>query len=320
MKISSALRRSQIRKIYELLAESFRITITDISEEIGIDRSTAGNRTNEAFDKGYILEPNVRKKSYSPFVEYIYFVDCKDPLRLYLEYGEDERITYHAVMEGFANLWVISKEEIDIEGNVLISGPRSDYHVAVAPDRSWNTAIKIMDEKIEKFDPDKYEPKGTLQTHWDEPIEWDEKDEILFRYFKYDLRKPVTPLIRGFSVASEKFKSWLRKLSECCTVFTRYFPETIEAYDSYIFVFETDYEDFIIDLFSELPTSSMFFKVSNKLVVYASIDRRLTRNVKMQVTDVSKLHIPLLVRSLLKKGIVKSEVHAIVAYHWGKSI
>jgi hypothetical protein len=34
-----------------------------------------------------------------------------------------------------------------------------------------------------------------------------------------------------------------------------------------MFMFETDYEDFIVDLFSELPTSTFFFKVANKLFV-----------------------------------------------------
>jgi len=36
----------------------------------------------------------------------------------------------------------------------------------VAPDHSWKTAIKIMEEKIEELDPEKYERKGTIQTHW----------------------------------------------------------------------------------------------------------------------------------------------------------
>jgi len=271
MKIPPELRMAQLRRIYEVLIQNFRITITDISKDLGIDRTTARNRVREAFDEGYISEPNVRKKSYLPFIEHVYFVHCKDPLEQYLRFSEDERIVYHAVMDGFANLWVISKEEIDIEGDILISGPRSDYHVAFAPNHSWKTAVKIMKEKVEKFDPDKYEPKGIIQIHWDETIEWDEEDEILYRYFKYDLRKPVTPLKREYSIATRKFKDWLKKLPEYCTIITRYFPGKRSSYDSYIFVFETDYEDFVIDLFSELPTSSLFFKVSNKLILYAYV-------------------------------------------------
>jgi len=321
VRTTSEEKKRQYYIIYRLLDENPRVFPSAISKVIRIRPKTAGNRVREAFDEGYISEPNVRKNSYLPFVEYVYFVRCEDSLEQYLKFSEDERIVYHAVMDGFANLWVISKEEIDIEGDVLISGPRSDYHVAFAPNHSWKTAVKIMEEKVEKFDPDKYGPKGIIQTHWDETVEWDEKDEILYRYFKYDLRKPVDPVRKKHRINTVKFKDCLKKLPEYCTVYTRYFPEGILGYDSYIFVFETDYEDFIIDLFSELPTTSMFFRVSNKLILLAYIQKQFLRNGDNRpISDVSELHIPLLIRNLLKKGIIKSEGHAIVNYHWGKSI
>ena len=224
-------------------------------------------------------------------------------------------------MDGFANFYVISKEKIDIEGDILISGPRSDYHVSFAPNHSWKTAIKIMEEKKEKFDPDKYEPRGTIQTHWDVTIEWDKKDEILFRYFKYDLRKPMERIRKKHRISGRMGMNWLKKLPEYCTIITRFYPEKRSSYDPYFFIFETDYEDFIIELFSELPTSTLFFKVSDKLIVHAYIERKSVRDDDIQpVSDVSALHIPLLIRSLLKKGIIKSRAHAIVNYHWGKSI
>jgi len=244
-------KKRQYYTIYGLLNENPRILPSAISKILRIRPKTARNRVHEAIDKGYMSKPNIRKRSYSNFKEYVYFVRCEDPLGLYLRYGEDGRIVYHAVMDGFANLWVISKEEIDIEGDVLISGLRSDYHVSIAPDHSWKTAIKIMEERIEEFDPDKYEPRGIIQTHWDETVEWDETDEILYGYFKYDLRKPLDPIRKEeYSITTKKFKDWLKKLPEYCTIITRYFPEKSSSYDSYIFVFETDYEDFIIDLFS----------------------------------------------------------------------
>ena len=93
-----------------------------------------------------------------------------------------------------------------------------------------------------------------------------------------------------------------------------------KIYDPYIFVFETDYEDFIIDLFSELPTSCLFFKVSGKLVLYAYVDREQVKSIDLHVPDISKMHIPLLIRNLIKKGIIKSKERAAVAYHWRKDI
>ncbi|MBU7000643.1 MAG: hypothetical protein HXS51_07765 [Theionarchaea archaeon] len=36
--------------------------------------------------------------------------------------------------------------------------------------------------------------------------------------------------------------------------------------------------------------------------------------------DINRLHIPLLVRELLKRGIIKSEAHALVQCYWRKDL
>jgi hypothetical protein len=112
--------------------------------------------------------------------------------------------------------------------------------------------------------------------------------------------------------------SFMEKVPECCTIVTYFFPESINSYDSCLFKLETKYEDFIIDLFSLLPTSCLFFKVSDKLFVYAYLDRKSLRNFDSNPNDISQLHISLMLRELKKKGIVQSWDRAIVAYHWRK--
>jgi hypothetical protein len=192
-------------------------------------------------------------------------------------------------------------------------------HVSFAPPHSWEEAKKIMWEKVEKFDFEHYEPKGIIKTHWDEQIEWGEEDEILYRYFKYDLRKPLNPLIKKRHTKNNIY-NWLKKLPECCSIITKYYPQTRSAYDPYIFVFETDYEDFIIDVFSEIPTSPVFFKVSDKLVLYAYVARDFLRVNNQPISNITRVHIPLLIRRLLREGIIKNEMHALVDYYWTKDI
>jgi hypothetical protein len=250
----------------------------------------------------------------------MYFVNCEDALESYLELIEDENVVYHATMNGFANLWVISKEKMIIEGNLIAGGPLSDYHVSYAPDHSWETAVEIMNKEVKNFRPEDYEPKGIIKTHFDETVKWDKEDEILYRYFKDNLRRPSTPIFKEYSIKGEKISEWFDRLPECCSIITKYYPETRAVYDPYIFVFETDYEDFIIDLFSELPTSSLFFKVSNKLVLYAFLIKKFLRSSELSVPDIRKLYIPLLIRELSKKEIIRSKAHAIVNYHWKKDI
>ena len=152
--------KRQYRVIYELICGNPRIEVTAISKELKKDWATASNRVREAFDKGYIIGPQIRERSYSNLGEYVYLVNCQDPLEMFLQYTEDQNIVYHARMDGFANLWVISKEKIVIEGNILVGGLRSDYHISYAPDHSWKTSMEIMWEKVRNFNPDDYQQKG----------------------------------------------------------------------------------------------------------------------------------------------------------------
>lgn len=311
--------RQQYRVIFELLDREPRIYIKDIALKLRIDPNTASNRFAKALTEKYFSLPQVRKCSYRNMIEHVYFVDCRNPLELFRQCQKDSNVIYNATMSGFASMWIITKEKIDIEGTV-INGPRSDYHVSYPPNYSWKEAIQIMQRKAETFNLREYQPKRIIRNHWNEPIEWDTTDEILYREFKYDLRKKFTSIMRTHHISANRIYRFLGRVHECCTVFTRYFPESIMAYDPYLFMLETDYEDFVIELFSELPTSSFFFKVADKLFLYANIERTSIREPGRHMSDISQLDIPLLVEGLLKKGILKSEEHTLVEYYWAKPL
>lgn len=313
-------RRSQYRAIYELLFQNPRIYIKTISSKLGADPAVTGRRMKEAFDLGYIAGPEIRKRSYANLKEYMYFVNYTSSVKPFLTLMQDETITYHATMSGFANFWIISKKEIHVEDGLVVGGPRSDYYMSFAPGHSWETALQVMRKKVDTFQPGDYEPKGTIKTRWDENVEWNATDEILFREFKHNLRKKLSPVMKKHQVSGEKLYDWLGRLTECCTITTSFFPDGFSTYDSYLFMFETDYEDFVIDLFSELPTSSLFFKVSNRLFLYAQVSGRLVRFVNIQDSRIGQLQIPLLMEDLLEKGILRSEAHAIMEYDWWKNL
>ena len=308
--------KGQFRSIYEILWEDPRILNRNMTSKIGKD---AGKILKEALEYQYIIGPQARKKSFQNLREYVYIAKCDNPELLYLEYLKDENVIYHAKMIGFCNLFLITKEKFNLVGDIIVEGFRSDYYVSHPPDHSWETAIEIIRKETEMFDAANYLPVNYINNHLDTSIEWSEEDELLYSYFKYDLRKPLTPVMRKLKVSKDKIYNFLERLPETCTVFTDYYPESISAYDPYLFMFETDYEDFIIELFSELPTTSSFFKVSDKLFALMHLPQDFVRTTNYQKTS-NLLFVPLIVIDLLKKGIIKKGEYAIVQNSWAKDL
>jgi len=319
MRVSLETKKKKYRMIYEMICEDLRISYGSIAETLQLDWKTAWERTREAFDEQYILGPQLRRRSYRNTKEYVYFFRSKNSVESFLKYVKNMDVVYHATMFGFSDMWIVSKKKIEIEEDILIEGFCSDYHVSFPPDRLWGAAIDVIQEKVERFDPTAYSPQGIIKTHFDEEIEWDEKDELLFRYFKYNMRKPLGPLIGGKQISKDKIYKFLARLPETCTVATAFCPDTLTAYDPCLLMFETDYEDFIIELFSELPSTSIFFKVGDKLFADVHAPKHIVRSPDIRVL-INKLHIPFLINDLTKRGIINSAGQAIVTYSWGKDL
>jgi hypothetical protein len=316
MRSRSVESKKDYRLIFELLKETPRVSQKDCARIIKIRPSSAVLRMREAFNEGYITGPQIRKKSFKNFPEYMYFIKSDNPIQLYRKFATNEHVFYHAIMDGFANTWAITDEILDIDEKVVLWGRRSDFYISFPPDHSWDHAIKVMQGMIDRFNPETYTPKNLIETHWDEEIKWDDRDEILFKEFKYNLRKPVVPIMKKRRIYNKKIREWLERLHECFTVFTCYFPNKLPMYDSFLFMFETDYEDFVVELFSQLPSTTYFFRVSGKLFMYARIERRYMNATFSSISDVRRLQVPLLILELLEKGIIKSEEHASVECFW----
>ena len=317
MRTTPDQRMRQYRIIYEILVGTPRVFITEISSVLGIDRGTASKRIKYAFDDGFILKPQIRRQSYSNFKENVFLLKCEHPSKTFNEYIKNKDISYHAKLLGSADLLVMSNTEIDSECSI-VEGVRSDYHVSFVPDHSWEKAIDIMHKKIEAFESGDYCTNHILETHLNQTIPWDTEDEKLFKAFKYDLRKAFTPIRKETLISSGKIYEWLGNLKNSCTVFTSYYPKSISSYDPYLWIFETDYEDFIINLFSTLPTTASFLKVGEKLIIFTHIERQFVRVFDFCLPK--ELEILLIVEDLTERGILKSEEHAIIESFWRKEI
>jgi len=305
----------QFRVIYEAFYGWPRIFVKDMAELLHISPEMASNKIKKAILLGWISRPQIRRRIFANLKEFVYILRCKNPVKFFSEFVDDENIIYHALTGGPGNLWVVTKKEMDFQCDVLINGLRSDYHVSFAPDYSQETSMNYMWKAAREFNLKDYEPEGIIKSHRNETIEWDSEYEKLFGEFNHDLTKPISPIMKRNLISWTKVEKWLKNLSSYCTIITHYYPGGIKSYDPYLFMFETDYEDFMINLLSKLPTTALFFKVSDMLFSLAYIKREYIRVVNSQ-THILKLQIPSLMAELREKGIIRNEAHGIVECYW----
>jgi hypothetical protein len=315
MKTGFEQKMKEYRILFDLLNTKARISYSEIADVLGVDIRTARDRLKEALGKRYITGPQIRKKSFSNLKNYMYLVRSRDPIGLFEELAMDQRVFYHGLLDGFCNLRVVSTEELDIKGTIC-GGPSSDYYVTYPPDQTWEISNQNMWDLVRKFDPDDYTPKGYIKTHWDELAEWSDTDEILFQEFKYNLRFPLQPVVKKHRLWRGSVYDWLKRLPHYCTILTCYFRDSLTAHDPYLFIFETDYEDFIIDLFSQLPTTCWFQRVSGKLIAHMWTLMRPVEQGNVRIRELPELQIPLMIRDLIMKGVLKSENHAVFKCYW----
>jgi hypothetical protein len=155
-------------------------------------------------------------------------------------------------------------------------------------------AINTMRDMVAKFNPENYIPKGYITNHWNETVQWSQEFEILYQEFKFDLRRLLKPIMRNTGIYMGRIKSFLEQLPEYCTIFTCYYRESLSAYEGCVYTFETDYEDFIIDVFSELSCTCWFYRVGDKLVVHVRVMTEPSDWEHIPIKDVSELQIPFL--------------------------
>jgi len=267
--------------IYMLVVQDIRIPITQLARKLKVNPKTADVWWNNAIKKQIIITPRFRRKSFLNFREYVYFLNVRDPHALYEQCKKDGDLLYFSVQTGFANFEIISKCPIEPEGEIVLSGPRSDYYVSIPPDITFKKAGEKLLKKLHTAE--QFEPQNSpllLRKENYEP--WDEKDERLHETLCNDLRKSFAQVMRETHTYSDKIMKWFRSRDEFGHTVTMYFPQGLSSYLPALFAIDTEHESLMIHLFSELSTPSVFFKVNDTFIMsiylpFSLEDRSLIR-------------------------------------------
>ena len=254
-------------ELFSLIIDNPRIPKLQMARIFHVNPLTLNRWWNAAIEKKIIIPPVFRRKSYSNFREYFYFLNVKDPHKLYeLFQIKDLPLIYFSVHIGSWNFQIISREPLDFLENVLFSGPRSDYLVSIPPNRTFKDCNKKVNAILRNLDVLELR-ESPLTFHNEEYTPWDENDEAIYWNICNDLRKPFASVVKSSKTYNDKTWTWFKNRDKFGDTITMFFPEGETSYQVSLFCIDTEYDSLIIDIFSELPTSSVFYKICDQLMM-----------------------------------------------------
>ena len=289
-------------EIFKLVLESPRTTKKEMAKNLKVSPSSFDVWWKFAIENQIIIPPVFRRKSYLNFREYFYFVETDDPHKFFKNVQKNDNVTYCSVQTGFANIQIISKSEIDLDEKIIFSGPRSNYYVSIPPNCTYQDSISNINKKLQ--DIKKIRSESPLKFFKKSYGPWDDLDEALYWSFCNNVRKRFTHVMEETGAYSDKILGWFRNRDRFGDTITMFFPEGERYYQLTLYVIETRYDNILIDIFSQLPTSSIFYRVDKYLVmsIYISFPFE-ARSLVWRILSLLK-----------EKKLVKNYTNSIVEY------
>ena len=267
-------------QIYEQLLQDERISLTAMARNLGLARNTVTSHYNFMIENEILLPPSLRLKMFGDLREYMYFLSFEKPLRVYQELEKDSRVLYHCLTSGAFDMVVVSESPMKFASHphfkkCVLHGPRGDYYYPRVSRDTYEEAFQRIRTTLEERI---IEPSLMPHTFPPREIVWSDLEWELFYDLKYNVRTPFTQIVKKHGISKWLFYQSYERIKHNCSIVISFYPMKRSNYSDFYFVFKTDYEKALGDLFMQLPCSSMICKVGDRLVANLNIIRTFPFN------------------------------------------
>jgi hypothetical protein len=290
--------------IYETFLKDPRLYYDRGAKRCGAARNTFTKYWKNGLEDQIFFPPQIRLKMYNTRKEYIYLVQTDIVHELFKYYQCHPDVVYLAYTLGKFDLLIQTSKPLEIiPNNTILYGSRSNYWFPKTPYCEFNSALN----KVDYFLHQSHDPSCLI-------VEYPEEPEVkggvwgwkMFPYLKYNLRPNYTWIVKKLGISFASFYKGFEYLLAISTVLLPYYPLGFLRYSHRFFVFWTDYEDLIRELFSYLPCHVFVTKVNDALLVYTGVLEE----------GKSKKHFFDICWYMLESGCVKNFWTATPVFHW----
>ncbi len=297
--------------LFLLLKKNPRITKHTIAKNFHVNDKTAASWLDACFKKKILLTPEFRKKAFINFREYFYYLNVRDPHRVYEKLIDHENeirddIIHFSVQTGFCNFQIVSNKELDFSEEITHSGARSDYFISAPKNVTFRESIEIIRGKLSAIETIKVK-SSPLVYHDSLYKGWNETSEKIYMEFSENLRKSFKAVLKNTGATRNTILDWIKKRNRFGHTILMYFPDGLSAYQPTVYCLETDHDYLLIDIFSSLPVPAVFFRIGEKLMmkIYLKNDSLEGKYISFKVMS-----------DLRKKELVKDYTNSVVQYYY----
>lgn len=275
-RLSEAQKMEIYYQIYEQLLQDERISLAKMARNLGLARNTVSSHYHTMMENEILLPPALRLKMFKDLREYVYYLSFDKPMRVNQELENNPKVVYHCVTSGAFDMVVTTYSPVDFESHprfkgCLLSGPRSDIYFPAPISRdSYEVAFQKIQKTLQEEDlkrssiPMKFPKREII---WSD-LEWE-----LFHDLKHDIRRTFTEIVKTHDISKWVFYRAYERIIQNCIRIVSFFPKKRLNYSDFYFIFKTDYEQALADLFMQLPCNSMIWHVDDRMVAWINIVR-----------------------------------------------
>ncbi|MGC1119612.1 MAG: hypothetical protein WBA22_00840 [Candidatus Methanofastidiosia archaeon] len=263
---------SDFHKIYAQISTVPGMPIYEIANTTRMSRNTVSKYLLEMYRDTVLIGPQIRVLPAPNYKEYVYLMNFKNPFHFYQNVKGFPHIIYHAMTFGDWNSMVITDGLMDFSHLIgyeetVFQGVR--YH-SYTPRTDYISWFKGFEECLTCIST--FTPHNESKNRTPAPVlDWGEDQWKIYHAFKDNTRKTATTTLKNIGVRYETYVKWAEDLDTHCSFHTGFYPEGYQAYLTYCFLFSTDYEQTVKEIFSHFPTTPFIMEVGNHMLVFMSV-------------------------------------------------
>ncbi|MBU7025400.1 MAG: hypothetical protein HXS48_00545 [Theionarchaea archaeon] len=217
-----------------------------------------------------------------------------------------EDIIHFSVQTGFCNFQIVSNKKIHPEGEIILSGARSDYFLSTPEKTTFEDSLTTIERKLSSLERIEGHP-SPLVYHESVYEDWDEFDEKIYLEFSRNMRKPFKLVLKKTGAKRDQISDWMKRRDQFGHTIVMYFPLGLNSYQPTIYCIDTCFDSLLIDFFSSLPVPTVFYRIGEKLMVKVYLQNNSLEGKYISNKVLSKLR---------KKELVEGYTSSIVQYYY----